>query len=262
MDPSRGARFVRFHASSVASLLYVALVIGLAGLDRNPTLAIYALSLWHYYLYALAYVFGAVSLTVFKRDAIAMKTVALLAFAAAYLASPVDLVSLAAIALGLLLNVSAAMALGSDRTYYGHEVADLPPRRITAFPYSVIAHPMLLGNIAAFGGALLNAEFRQQWWPLAVAHVAMNLGLLVMELAVTPRRGRSAGCARCRGIEASAGIVALGAVLGSLASDTRPLLGAGIGAATALYARVLYGRYAAPARPSPNTSAINLKVTS
>ena len=75
-------------------------------------------------------------------------------------AAPLDLASLAVIAGGILLNVRAAAALGVDRTYYGHEVAGLPPRRITAFPYSLTSHPMILGNVAAFGGTLINPEFR------------------------------------------------------------------------------------------------------
>ncbi len=49
------------------------------------------------------------------------------------------------------VRMAAARALGTDRTYYGHEVAGLPHRRITTFPYSWISHPMLAGNIAAFG---------------------------------------------------------------------------------------------------------------
>src|SRR6185369_3613661 len=77
---------------------------------------------------------------------------------------------------------------GIDRTYYGHEVAGLPPRRITAFPYSLTRHPMILGNVAAFGGTLINPAFRQHWWPLAVLHVSLNIGLLVMELAGTRQR--------------------------------------------------------------------------
>ena len=92
------------------------------------------------------------------------------------------------IAGGILLNARAAAVLGLDRTYYGHEVAGLPPRRMSAFPYSLIAHPMILGNVAAFGGTLINADFRQQWWPLASLHIALNIGLLVMELAGSQRR--------------------------------------------------------------------------
>jgi hypothetical protein len=49
---------------------------------------------------------------------------------------------------------------------------------------------MIVGNVAAFGGTLLNAGFREQWWPLASLHVMANVGLLVMELAGQPRRRR------------------------------------------------------------------------
>ncbi len=81
-------------------------------------------------------------------------------------------------------------------TYYGHELRDLPFRKITQFPYSWLAHPMLVGNIAAFAGTLINAEFRAQWWPLAMAHVALNVGLLLMEIAVHPLR-RAARRSEC-----------------------------------------------------------------
>src|SRR5260370_42580774 len=118
-----------------------------------------------------------------------MKTVSVAVLAAVYLAAPLDLASLIVIASGILLNVRAAAALGIDRTYYGDEVAGLPPRRITAFPYSLTNHPMILGNVAAFGGTLINPEFRQHWWPLAGLHVALNMRLLGMELA-GPRRRR------------------------------------------------------------------------
>mgnify|MGYP001581287135 FL=1 len=160
-----------------------------AALDRSLLRAVWLLSFWHYYLYWLAVAFGAPSFDVFKRDAVAMKTVAVAGLAAVYLAAPLDFVSLAVIAVGIGLNVRAASVLGIDRTYYGHEVAGLPPRRITAFPYSLVAHPMILGNVAAFGGTLINPAFAQAWWPLASLHVALNLGLLAMELA-GPRHGR------------------------------------------------------------------------
>jgi hypothetical protein len=147
----------------LAAAIFAVLVIGGAWLGGKPSLAVYGLSFWHYCLYWLAYLFGARSFGGFKRDAIVAKAVSLIALACVYLAAPLDLFSLAVVASGFLLNILAASALGSD-------------------------HPMLTGNIVAFGGTLINAEFRQQWWPLAATHVAMNLGLLAMELAVPPQR--------------------------------------------------------------------------
>jgi hypothetical protein len=174
-------------AAFVSSLALVLLVSGAALTGGDFPLAVYALSFWPYYVYALAFCIGVAPLGEIKRDAITVKTVSLVALGAAYLGAPVDGLSLAVVGGGFLLNALGARALGSDRTYYGHEVAGLPERHVTSFPYAWIAHPMLVGNMAAFGGTLVNPDFRRDWWPLAGAHVAMNLGLLLMELYVTPR---------------------------------------------------------------------------
>ena len=187
-DAENHAEFARRNASLASVTAFVLVVVMAAGCDGHLSLVIYALSFWHYYLYWLAFYFCAVPLGTFRRDAVATKTVALAALGAAYLAAPPDPVSLVVVILGFLLNAVAARALGADRTYYGHEVAGLPHRQIRAFPYGWVSHPMLAGNMAAFGGTLINADFRREWWPLAVIHVALNLGLLVMELAVTPQR--------------------------------------------------------------------------
>lgn len=181
------------HASILACALFMFSVLLGAGLEQCLPLAVYALSFWHYYLYWLAFAYGVPSFDVFKRDAVALKAVSVAALAAIYLAQPLESVSLAVIAGGILLNARAASVLGIDRTYYGHEVAGLPPRRVTAFPYSLTGHPMILGNIAAFGGTLLNPAFRVNWWPLAGLHVALNIGLLVMELAGRRRIVRIGG---------------------------------------------------------------------
>ena len=195
------------NGSTLSCVLFVLAVLLGAALDRSLPLAVWLLSFWHYYLYWLAIAFGAVPFDVFKCDAVAMKTVSVAALAAVYLAAPLDLASLAVIAGGILLNARAAAVLGIDRTYYGHEVADLPPRKITAFPYSLTSHPMILGNIAAFGGTLLNPEFAKHWWPLACLHVALNIGLLIMELA---------GPRRLRAVRIGGGLALAGVLLGAV----------------------------------------------
>jgi len=214
--------------STLSCALFVVAVLLGATLDRNLSLAIYLLSFWHYYLYWLAFAFGAPSFGVFKREAVAMKTVSVAAIAAVYLACPLDLASLAVIAGGILLNVRAASVLGFDRTYYGHEAAGLPPRRITAFPYSVVAHPMILGNVAAFGGTLINPDFARHWGALAGLHVALNIGLLAMELV---GRGRT--------VQIGGGLV-----FASLLAGAITLVGALPGAAAIACAWTLYRCYA------------------
>lgn len=181
---------VRRKASTLSCVLLVLAILLGAVFARSLPAAVYLLSFWHYGLYWLAFAFGASDFEAFKRNAIAMKAISVAALAVVYLRTPLDPVSLAVIAGGVLLNMRAAQVLGLDRTYYGHEVAGLPGRRITAFPYSLTSHPMIVGNVAAFGGTLLNAPFRAEWWPLASLHVVLNIGLLAMELA-GPRHRRA-----------------------------------------------------------------------
>ncbi len=230
------------NASTLSCVVLVLAVLLGATFDRSLSLAVYLLSFWHYYLYWLAFAFGVPAFETFKRDAIAMKTVSVGALAVVYLAYPLDPASLIVIAGGILLNVRAAAALGADRTYYGHEVAGLPLRRITAFPYSLTNHPMILGNVAAFGGTMINPDFRQHWWLLAGLHVALNIGLLVMELAGT-RHGRSV---RIAGGPVFAAVLAC-AIVAALAEGTArtlPTLLAGTAASAGAW--VLYRRYAPP----------------
>jgi Phospholipid methyltransferase len=153
-----------------------------------PALAVYALSFWHYLSYWWAYRYAAVQPARFRRDALLMKSVALIALASVYLAQPWQWSSALTIGAGFMLNLAGARALGHTRTYYGWELGELPPQRVTSFPYSVVPHPMLVGNIVAFGGTLLHPGFRQAWWPLAVLHVALNGALIVMETSVAPKR--------------------------------------------------------------------------
>lgn len=153
-------------------------------------MAVWLLGFWHYGLYWLAYRYGRIALEVFKRDALFAKTIALGAFLAVYLDAPLDVASLVLAVCGFGLNAIAAARLGADRTYYGREIAGLVPLRVRGFPYSVMSHPMLVGNMIGFGATLLNDAFRRDWWPLALAHVAMNVGLLVMETRVVPGRFR------------------------------------------------------------------------
>src|SRR5258708_13533499 len=72
---------------------------------------------------------------------------------------------------------------------------------------------MILGNVAAFGGTLITPEFRQHWWPLASLHVALNIGLLVMELAGPWRRRtvRLGGGLAFASVLCGAGVAAVGA---------------------------------------------------
>ena len=169
---------------------------------------------------------------------------ALAAFLAVYLSAGPSPLSLLVVAAGFALNVAAAKALGTDRTYYGFELAGMPAKHVTAFPYSFIAHPMLIGNMVAFGGPLLDAGFRAEWWPLAVVHVLSNLAILVMEARSSPRvagpHGPTSSGSRLR--QAGWALLAAGALFGLLAGSNG-FAAAAIGLCVLAHGCILVGAY-------------------
>jgi hypothetical protein len=215
--------------------------------QSNIAIAVYVLSFWHYYIYWLAYLFRAIPLEAFKQDAIVMKSVSIAALGWAFFSGSPDFFSLSVIMLGFGLNAFSAIKLGSDRSYYGYEVGKLPYQRIASFPYSITAHPMLIGNIVAFSGTLINSDFRENWWPLAVAHVAMNFGLLIMETTISANsrfvryiRVSSAAVLYVIGIA----FVALSAGIGyALGEPLNPVIGALVGIIVSAYALALFSLY-------------------
>jgi hypothetical protein len=252
---------------SIVVCMFVVLLVSFASPTAQTGVTVYALSFGHYFAYWLAYRHGAVDPATFRRDSILLKTLSLSALAWAFFVGDHSAVALAAMTAGFGLNMLAAYVLGAERTYYGFELGVLPPRRITRFPFSVIPHPMLTGNMFAYAGALLDDDFRRDWWPLSVAHVALNAGLLLMELKVTPRGAASAAARdvslpRARGatalrrsvsgsLAAIAAGLATGAAIGAWAqaafSPQRPLLDAGvIGACLGILAVVMYRSYTTP----------------
>jgi len=204
---------------SLACWTIVAAVLAGAAVGREPALAIYLVSFVYYGLYWYAFAWGVDSFADFKRDALLLKAVSVAALAFVYLQAPPDLLSLGVIALGILLNARAAQMLGGDRTYYGHELCGLPARRITEFPYSLMSHPMIVGNVMAFGGTLLNPSFRAAWWPLAALHVVLNIGLLAMERAGPRRRP----AIRLAGLLVLAATAAAGTIAAAHATDSSRL---------------------------------------
>ena len=73
---------------------------------------------------------------------------------------------------------------------------------------------MILGNVAAFGGTLINPQFRDAWWPLAGLHVVLNLGLLAMELA---------GARHRRAVRVGGALVLAGALILDVLAGLQPL---------------------------------------
>jgi len=166
---------------TLITVIFTLIVLALSYTADDWKLAVYALSFWQYLVYALAFFWLRISLDAFKNDSMVLKTISLAALAFVFWVSVPSLLSLIVIAAGFALNLSAVLALGADRTYYGVELGAISPERVNSFPYSTIPHPMLLGNIIAYGGMLLDAQIREDWWPLILAHVVLNALIIFME---------------------------------------------------------------------------------
>ncbi|MBM3479956.1 MAG: hypothetical protein FJX69_12180, partial [Alphaproteobacteria bacterium] len=149
-----------------------------AALDGHLGVAAWFAGFLHYALYLRAFAWGVPDFDGFKRAAVALKIVGIGMLVLPYASASPGVPSVVAVLAGITLVTAAASRLGVDRTYYGHEVAGLPALRATGFPYSLTAHPMIVGNLVAIGGTLLAPSFAAEWGYLAVAHLAANLGLL------------------------------------------------------------------------------------
>ena len=188
MSPSLFGVFVSAMAGAVAW-----------GLDLE--VAAYALSFWHYLVYWLGYLFCAAPLAAFKRDAIMMKSVAMGVLGWAFLSGAPDLLSVTVMTLGFALNTYAAAIMGSDRCYYGYEIGGLPGHRITSFPYSITAHPMLIGNIVAFTVGPTGVALISDYWLRDSARI--GVAVAIMSAVVVPLGLLSLLAARKSFIEAS-----------------------------------------------------------
>lgn len=171
----------------VTTLLVLA-VLAITSTAESFVLAIYALSFWYYLVYALAFFWRQITLERFIRDSMLLKILSLLVLTLVLWNTWPNPVSIIVMIAGFALSIAATRALGTERTYYGFELAALPPKHITSFPYSHTAHPMLIGSMLAFGGTLLDETFREGWWPLGLLHVVLSLLIILMEAYGTESR--------------------------------------------------------------------------
>lgn len=117
--------------------------------------------------------------------------------------------SLALIIAGSTVSALASRALGMDGTYFGPELGICEMKWVTAFPYNCVPHPMIVGQIVAFGGVHLLPEFRAAWPWLMPAHCALYLLVMVQEhLDLHAKAGESGRVAGYYGGKEGGGIAA------------------------------------------------------
>jgi len=147
---------------------------------------IYVLSSMYYIIVILQYIFRAIPLKTFIRDAPILKIISWGIIFYLYIK---DYSSSSAIIVlcGFLLGISAALTLGLENSYFKAELDKTKEpnklqnhKRIKDFPYNVISfHPMILGNFILFYGMISDPKFKYK--PLAIMHIIFYLCILILE---------------------------------------------------------------------------------
>ena len=186
-------KYVGFsNLASYGTLAAVAHAVG------SYALFLYGTQFLHYLRYMSTYYTRAgVAFGTFKRDVLFFKTVALLQLFRLYAAPLWDAdaraacgaepwfrpESLVLVAAGYFVSIAATSALGVDGTYFGIElgVVEADYKFVTRFPYNVIPHPMILGQVVALLGVHVVPQVRNAHPYLVPIHVALYLAHLTQE---------------------------------------------------------------------------------
>ena len=109
----------------------------------------------------------------FMRDVLLFKTIAVTHLSRRLLPMvdlPHDAPGLLLVLAGFAITMLATARLGMIRTYFGSELGFVKPKWITGFPYGVIPHPMIVGQIIAYSTVLY------WWWDRITTENALLVG--------------------------------------------------------------------------------------
>jgi hypothetical protein len=168
-----------------SNLAYVTLIALASALVGRPQIFLLGTSFIHYLMYIGTFAErGRVAFGRFRRNVTFFKTLSLAQLAACYwYFFEFNPLSLALLVAGFGLATLAYRALGPERTFFGAELGFCPPGRVTAFPYNLVPHPMVVGAMVGLLGIELLAPLRAAIPWLVPAHLAFYALHLLQELA-------------------------------------------------------------------------------
>ena len=147
--------------------------------DKNM---MYLISTLPYLIYINEYIFETIKLFEFKRDAKIYKLILWCIILYNYFKYPINYYSIMGLILGSLLTFTSFIALGDDRTYYGEKINKMKPLLINSFPYNLIYHPMVVGNLISFSSLLLNKNFSNDWSTIIYINIIGYIIYLLIEI--------------------------------------------------------------------------------
>ncbi len=190
-----GTRIYRLLAEYVGggSIAYLTLLLAANPLFSLPVF-LYGSSFVHYLLYfAVYYTREDVAFYTFQRRAMFFKALALAQLVFIYVSfGRIDPLSIGLIVTGVALSGAAARVLGLERSYFAAELGRCEPLTLRRFPYNLLNHPMIVGNVIALLGFFALPELRATVPYLVPMHIGFYLLQLMQERGVVLRKAEAA----------------------------------------------------------------------
>ncbi len=169
------------------NITYVIILTAIAILFKNNTIFLAGTSFIHYFIYIATYYYRQnISYGTFVRNAVFFKSISMLQLVFWYFYffefNFLSLLSVSISIFGFSIAVLAYNSLGHVRSYFGVELGKISSERINSFPYNVIPHPMIIGNIISLLGLYLLEPFRVALSWLVPAHIAFYTIHLIQEI--------------------------------------------------------------------------------
>lgn len=166
------------------NLVYTLLLAICSLLLKNGAIFLAGTSFVHYLIYIATFFYRSnVSYGTFLRNVVFFKSLAMCQLLFWYIYYfQFEPISFGFVVVGYALSFLAYFRLGSLRTYFGVELGKIAPQKIDAFPYGVIPHPMIVGNIIGLIGLEMLEPLRVALPWLVPLHLAFYLVHLGQEI--------------------------------------------------------------------------------
>lgn len=154
----------------------------IAYIFNNSLIFIYATSFINYLIYISTYYYREnVHFNSFVRNCIFYKTISIINLVYLLYYHPLQVNHLF-ICIGYLLTIISTYRLGKYYTYFGIELELLEYKKINSFPYGIIPHPMITGQIIALSNMLFIVPYFGKEFLVLAIHISLYIIHLLQEI--------------------------------------------------------------------------------
>lgn len=167
------------------NIIYSLFITGISYIFNNWNIFIYATSFIHYFIYIGTYYYREnILYGQFKRDCIFYKSLSMINLISIYynsIMNNIDIKLFIIIISGFFISISASYKLGKDATYFGSELKQIENKKIVSFPYNIIPHPMIIGQIISFIGLMFLSNNKHSSYIISL-HISLYMIHLIQEI--------------------------------------------------------------------------------